>query len=233
MHLLVAAMLGGLAGATHVVTGPDHLAAVAPLAVSNRHRAWATGLMWGIGHSSGTWALAVAALALRESMNVEAVSGWSERLVGVVLVAIGVWGLRRVVRSRRLAGMAAGASAEPHRQHSDCQHGHAHGVQSGARSAHPHGALGVGTVHGLAGTSHLLGVLPALALPTRSDAVGYVLAFGVGSIIAMTAFAALVGLIAKRTSRPGPSGGHLAMLAACLASIGVGVFWIVDAVRVA
>jgi len=28
-------------------------------------------------------------------------------------------------------------------------------------------AFGVGTLHGLAGSSHLLGVLPALALPSR------------------------------------------------------------------
>ena len=48
----------------------------------------------------------------------------------------------------------------------------------------------MGVLHGVAGSSHFFGVLPALALPTTSAAVLYIGAFGVGTVAAMTIFAA-------------------------------------------
>lgn len=52
---LVAAIAGGVAmGALHVVTGADHLSAVATLACGNsRTRAFWLGVRWGGGHSVG------------------------------------------------------------------------------------------------------------------------------------------------------------------------------------
>ena len=47
-------LIGGLfAGFLHVLTGPDHLAAVAPSAALRGMDAWRSGLRWRIGHSSG------------------------------------------------------------------------------------------------------------------------------------------------------------------------------------
>ena len=51
----------------------------------------------------------------------------------------------------------------------------------------------MGVLHGVAGSSHFFGVLPALALPTRAAALTYIGAFGIGTVAAMTAFAAVVG----------------------------------------
>ena len=48
--LVVAA--GIVAGLIHVFSGPDHLAAIAPLAMKRQGRAWITGLRWGGGHAS-------------------------------------------------------------------------------------------------------------------------------------------------------------------------------------
>ena len=59
-------------------------------------------------------------------------------------------------------------------------------------------AVGIGLLHGLAGSSHFFGVLPMLALPNRAMAVGYLLTFSLGTIAAMAAFSAIVGLTAKR-----------------------------------
>jgi len=51
MRAMLAATLAGLAaGLIHVLSGPDHLAAVAPLA-GGRGRAWRAGFLWGLGHS--------------------------------------------------------------------------------------------------------------------------------------------------------------------------------------
>lgn len=238
MDLLLAVFAGLLAGASHVLAGPDHIAAVAPLAIDSRRHTWRTGLYWGLGHSGGVWLLAALALLLREGLPIESLSTWSERLVGFVLVAIGLWGLRR--------GLAGHVHTHVH-THDGVAHAHIHvhaggvhahqhaapvgGAHPGAAAplpvhSHGHGALGVGVLHGLAGTSHLLGVLPALLLPTRAAAVAYVLGFGVGSIAAMTAFAAALGLVARQFDRAGTRAFRGLLLGSCVAAIAVGVFWI-------
>lgn len=219
MLTLTALATGLLAGSLHVVMGPDHLAAVAPLAAGRRRRAWLTGVMWGIAHSSGTWALAAIALLFRGAMDVDAVSTWSERVVGGVLIGIGAWGLHQAMRR--------GVHVHEH-THGGVTHSHAysHGAGPRAEAEHAHGALGVGTLHGLAGASHLLGVLPALALPRATDAIVYVMAFGIGSIIAMAAFAAAVGVLAARADRLGARVAHGFMGVASVVAVGVGVYWL-------
>jgi hypothetical protein len=90
--------------------------------------------------------------------------------------------------------------------------------------------LAVGTLHGLAGSSHLLGVLPALALPTRLAAAAYLLAFGLGSIAAMALFSSVIGLAAGRFAGPTGSRTWVALMSTCsLAAIGVGIWWLAQA----
>src|SRR5215211_6151007 len=93
---MLTAITGALAGLFHVLSGPDHLAAVAPLAVAGRERGWLSGWTWGLGHSSGVVVVAVVAILLRDVMPpLDAISAWSERLVGAALIVIGLWALRR------------------------------------------------------------------------------------------------------------------------------------------
>ncbi|MFO0836791.1 MAG: hypothetical protein U0638_17660 [Phycisphaerales bacterium] len=235
MWLATAVLTGLAAGGTHVVTGPDHMAAVAPLAIDSKRKSWKAGLMWGIGHSMGAWTLAVLAMIFREAIPVDLVSSWSERLVGVVLIGIGIWALRRALRGH----LHAHSHAHDGHTHTHAHfHAHAHTpaapehrpADSGlsTKHTHSHGALGIGTLHGLAGTSHLLGVLPALALPTRADAAAYLLAFGLGSIIAMTTFASLCGLLATRGAARSHSIYRGFMIATSLFAVVLGVYWIYD-----
>jgi hypothetical protein len=170
-------------------------------------------------------------LVVRGIVSIEWVSAYSERLVGIALLAVGVWGARQARRlqvHRHADGHvhahvkpAPGATlgADDHvRQH---QHPRLHG------HARTRASFAFGTLHGIAGSSHLFGVLPALALPTQSAAVAYLVGFGAGAIIAMTAFAAIVGAIAARTGRRGAT-THRAMLYACsLSAFVVGAFWLV------
>ena len=120
---------GLFAGFVHVLAGPDHLAAIAPYAVNAKARAWRTGVRWGLGHSAGVLGVGLLALLLRDTLSIDLVSAWSELCVGMVLVSIGVWGLRAV--------LACGADTHLHRRDGQ-SHGH----------AHEHPAFAVGTVHG-------------------------------------------------------------------------------------
>ena len=212
-------MTGALAGLFHVLSGPDHLTAVAPLALEDRRRGWLAGWTWGIGHTSGVVVVAVLGVLLRDTLPpVDMLSAWSERLVGGALIGIGLWGLRRSAR----IGPARHA-------HGPLSHQHLL-VQSGPRwmrrLGHAHTAFYLGVLHGVAGSSHFFGVLPALALPTRGAAIAYILSFGVGTVIAMTAFAAVVGSASSRWTHDGRL-HRVMMTAAAVLAIVVGGVWLV------
>ena len=210
---------GFLAGLFHVLSGPDHLAAVAPLAVEDRRRGWFAGWTWGMGHASGVVVVAVLAVLVRDLLPpIDVISAWSERLVGGALIAIGLWALRRSAR----------VQPSPHR-HGHLSHQHLHvlnGPSWARRIGHAHTSFCLGVLHGVAGSSHFFGVLPALALSTRAASLAYIVAFGVGTVVAMTAFAAVVGSAGAR--RPHDQRLHRAMMTAAAAlAIVVGGFWLV------
>ncbi len=185
------------AGLLHVVSGPDHLAAVAPLAADGDGREWRTGLQWGVGHTAGVVSIALLLLLLKEQLPLDLVSAYSERVVGVALIAVGAWGIWRA----RFAGFPS----------------HTH---SGASFA-------MGTIHGLAGSSHLFGALPALAFVTRGESVLYLAGFGTGAIAGMAAFAAGMGLLSARFVRHNPRRYRGLLYASSAAALVIGGVWLV------
>lgn len=212
-------LTGLFAGLLHVLSGPDHLAAIAPLAARRPRQALALGVRWGLGHSAGVLLVGVLALWLRELLPLEALSFWTERLVGVLLVGVGIWGLRQVVRRHVHDG---------EHEHGRRRHAHFHFHVPGgdaARARHSHAALGIGVLHGLAGGAHFIAVLPALALGHFAAGAGFLLAYGVGTILGMAGFAGSIGWLARGprgTSWLGPVLGGASGLA-----LVVGVWWIV------
>ena len=87
---------GLLASILHVVSGPDHLAAVTPLAIETRKKVWRIGLFWGIGHLAGMLVIGLLFLAFKEVIPVDLISTYSEQLVGLVLIGVGVWAIFRI-----------------------------------------------------------------------------------------------------------------------------------------
>jgi len=222
--VLTVCLAGILAGLLHVLTGPYHLAALAPLSLQAKRRAWAVGFRWGLGHSSGVLVVAAVAFGFRQVVHLEALSGWGERLVGATMIVLGLWGLRRLFRERLHAhehdhGGQGHVHFHVHRPDEDHRAGSAH--------VHTHAAFWVGTLHGLAGTAHLVGVLPSLALPTGRETAGYLIAFAIGTIAAMTVFAAAVGWAAPGRSERGLRVYRWALGAASGLCALTGVAWIV------
>lgn len=227
---MLVALAGLLAGIIHVWSGPDHLAAIAPLAVRRPKRAWTPGIRWGLGHSAGVMVVGLGSLWLRQVINSaqlsswgSQVSAWGERLVGVVLVAIGFWGLRK----------AFGVHAHEH-EHDGTRHVHMHTHQPHtehrqpeAHAHHTHAAFGIGMLHGLAGSSHFLGVLPVLMLPTASQAVTYLAAFGIGTVASMAAFSWFIGHLTLRFAIGSDKLYRRLMVCCALAAMSVGAFWLV------
>lgn len=200
--MMLAALTGVLLGGWHVVSGADHLAAVTPLAtaVDDRRAGTRVGLAWGLGHATGVWLVGLLLLALGRLVPLDLVGVWSERLVGVAIVGVGVWGLWRA-----RAGL---------------EHGHAHPHEHAPRSA-----IGIGLLHGVAGSSHLYGVLPALAL-AAGERVSYLVGFGLGSIVAMGLFAGLLALIVGRVPGSRERVRRVALVGASVIAIVIGTAWV-------
>lgn len=218
---MLSALTGFFFGLIHVFSGPDHLSAIAPIAIKNPKRAWFTGAQWGLGHSAGVFFVGLLALFFRQLLPIEAISSWSERLVGVLLVGIGIWGVRKAF-SKKLHTHEHSHEGHQHRHihlHSLKEREHRHGPHS-----HSHAAFGIGTLHGLAGSSHLLSVLPAFALRTEVEIIVYLLSFGLGTIAAMAVFSSGVGFFANRVSTL--KGYRGLMGASSMLTVLVGVFWL-------
>lgn len=213
---------GLAAGVVHVFSGPDHLSAIAPFAAENKSKGWLTGLFWGIGHTSGVWIIGIIAYFLREILPLESISIWSERLVGFTLVGIGLWGIGRALKTR--------VHAHEHTHHGEA-HVHAHAHTEGAEHTpaephrHSHAPLGIGVLHGLAGSGHLFGVMPALLLPSRIAAITYVAAYGLGSILAMSLFSQVISKFSSVFSSNGNALKYLQLVFSSTAIL-VGLFWI-------
>lgn len=220
--MLFIALTGLVNGLTHVLSGPDHLAAIAPLAVRQPKRSWIPGMRWGIGHSSGVAVIGLLSLWLRNLIPVKLISAWGERFVGVMLIGIGCWALRKALK----------VHAHEH-EHDGTRHVHMHSHhhKSGhdspqAHYHHTHAAFGIGILHGLAGSSHFLGVLPILVMPTRLAAISYLLAFGTGTVIAMAGFSGFMGWVTKAWAADSTRIYRRIMGACAASAVAVGCFWL-------
>src|SRR5690242_914146 len=225
---MIAVLTGLLAGLIHVWTGPDHLTAVAPLAVRHPKRAWIPGIRWGFGHSAGVAVVGLLSLLLRDLIPVEWLSSWGERLVGIMLFGIGLWALRQAFKNT--------IHAHEHEHDGDRHihfhsHHHGHAPEKPKPHRHIHAAFGIGTLHGLAGSSHFLGVLPALAFPTKALAITYIAAFGIGTVIAMALFSWGMGRMTLRFEGRGQRFYRGLMTTCGVAALGVGVFWMATSFR--
>ena len=222
------ALAGLLAGIMHVVSGPDHLVAVAPLAIQKPALGLRVGTAWGLGHATGVIVLGLLGVVARTFIDIGRISVWSEVLVGGVLIGIGVWALlqsRKVVLHRH-----AHVHKRNHVGSSNPAHAHLHVHLAGephterAHRHHKRSAYAVGILHGAAGTGHLLGVMPALALAPRQGLV-YLLSYGIAAVAAMAGFGALMGSVGHRLS---PRLLCRVMQALGGVAIGIGIYWVVS-----
>jgi sulfite exporter TauE/SafE len=211
---LIAAAL--VLGALHSF-GPDHLAAVSVF-VSRRpswRRAAGLGARWGMGHSASI--LIVGGAVVLSGLQLPArFAPLAERLVGVVLIAIGVAAVWRAWKMHAHVHTHDGAS-----------HWHVHSHATSEEHDHSHRALfGIGMLHGLAGTGALVVAMPVVIEGSRASGLIYLLAFGIGTICSMALFAGAAGHALKVTAGHRPSFHRAALACAGVASVAVGVWWV-------
>lgn len=216
LQLVVTALLLG----TMHSFAPDHLAAVSVF-VSRRpswRHALGLGARWGVGHSLTI--VAVGAALVLSGLELPArFAPLAERLVGVTLVGLGIFAL---VRALRVHGHL-------HTHADGSRHWHVHSHLRQPEHDHDHRALlGIGMLHGLAGSGALVVTLPLLRAGARPTALWTLLAFGIGTICSMALFGALAGWLMTVTTRTSARVERGLRSLAGLASVGVGVWWLVS-----
>ena len=180
---------GCLIGMQHALEA-DHLAAVAALSRnrSSRRAMLLRGSAWGLGHTV-TLLIVCSALWLLGGTISPRTEALLEFIAGGMIVLLGLNVLYTLWRRRPHIHVHSHGQGVRH------LHVHSHGDEAvdHADSDHHHSheriglprALLVGMVHGAAGSAGLMVV--AAAAGTVSEAVGFVVAFGAGSIIGMAA----------------------------------------------
>lgn len=102
-HASIAKIIGtGVAlGIVHVLTGPDHLSALAAMTTGSSWRAFALGIRWGCGHSIGLIIMALIFFAAGQSINLNEVGGYLNYVVGAFMIGLGFWTVVHVKRKYR------------------------------------------------------------------------------------------------------------------------------------
>jgi len=224
-------LAGALASILHVISGPDHLAAVTPLVIESKKKAWRVGLYWGIGHLLGMILIGVLFLLFKDVIPVEAISKYSEQLVALVLIAVGLWAFYKIF-SRKNKHQHPHIHNEPEtyvhiheHEHTDEEgHGHTHDkiIKQNFLSS-----LGIGFLHGLAGVAHFLLLLPVLGFAHYSEGVQYIIGFAGGTVLAMTAYALILGKLATYSKHQNNDNFFKGIrFAGALFAIVIGVYWL-------
>lgn len=194
-------------GALHSLE-PDHMAAVSSFVARRpgRRAALGYGLRWALGHG-GVVLLAGSAILLLQLNVAEDSGAWLEKVVGVSLVLLGGWVL---ATARTLPAHA---------------HAHADGTEHAHLHAHPHAPTAFGALHGLAGTAPVVALIPVTSVDSAAG-IAYLLAFGVGTALAMGLYAIFAGtLVRTAASLSGRARRALARIAGA-ATVAVGFVWL-------
>ncbi len=215
-------ILGLFAAVFHVLSGPDHLAAVTPLALERKNKYWKIGMAWGLGHVLGMLLIGLLFYFLKNYIPVESISNYSEKFVGFMLITIGLWAIYRINHSKKLA--------YPHIHNNEV---HIHPVETGS---HTHTeiktngnvllAFGIGIIHGFAGVSHFILMLPVLGYQTKWESLEYMTGFAIGIILAMVLYVNILEKISRSSQKGSQKILKYLQYGGAFAAILIGVSWL-------
>lgn len=189
-------LLGFLIGMRHALEA-DHVAAVATLTVreTSFFKSLGLSLTWGLGHTLILFMLGGLVLLMKGSISND-VAHMLEKIVGVMLVFLGIDVLRRLIKDKvhfhthkhsdgRVHFHAHSHRGEDLTIHNQSTHDHIHEKAFSLR------ALFVGMVHGMAGSAALI-LLALQTINSPLEGLFYIALFGIGSMIGMGLLTAIL-----------------------------------------
>ncbi len=185
--------LGFVLGMRHALDA-DHVVAVSTLISKNKSllKASLLGTFWGLGHTSTLLLVGLVVLILKLTIPPK-VALSMEFAVGIVLVLLGVSVTKEFLMDKiHLHRHTHG------REDEDRPHIHIHSHKEAPDHSHhhlkaEHKTFLVGMVHGLAGSAALM-LLVLTTVGSLFQGVLYILVFGLGSIMGMTAISTLISI---------------------------------------
>jgi sulfite exporter TauE/SafE len=185
--------LGFTIGIQHAFE-PDHVSAVSTQVLKSKFDKKSTkqlikqsimkssflGAVWGAGHTTTLVLMGFLVYALAITMSEHIFSGF-EFAVGVMLVFLGI----ATIINKKIQFK----HKHPHSHKDGTMHLDEHN-HNDSNHRHTHKSYLIGLIHGLAGSGSLV-VLSAVALDDMGMVLGFIVIFGVGSMIGM----ALVGIL--------------------------------------
>ena len=231
MNITFPLITGLIAAMLHVITGPDHLAAVTPFAIESKKKAWKVGVFWGLGHLLGMSLIGVLFLLLEELLPLEKISNYSEQLVGFVLIFIGLWAFYQIFNKKNShkhlhvhSNNSPVIHTHPHLHSHKNDHQHTH--QNKIKHSY-YTSFSVGILHGLAGIAHFILFIPILGFTSAAAATQYIIGFAIGTLLAMTVYALVIGKIASLAKKEHNEDFLKGIrLAGGLFAIIIGLYWI-------
>jgi ABC-type nickel/cobalt efflux system permease component RcnA len=222
-HTLTILSLGFVLGLRHALDA-DHLAALSTV-LAERPTVQAStsiGFFWGLGHT--LMLLCVGGVLLGLNLTIpESLATLFEFFVGVMLVGLGLTLARRIYLEQwhvHAHDHDGSPHVHLHSHHRQPNHTHGHWYQGSLRP------LLIGMAHGLAGSAALM-LIVLSSVRGIGQGIGYIVIFGVGSILGMVGVGALLSLPVVYSVTVGPKAYRMVQGLACLASIGLGLMMMV------
>ncbi len=200
--LLVGLLAAFLLGLRHA-SDPDHLVAVTALVAADDgspRRAAGLGAWWGVGHSGVLLLVGLPLIFLKQALPSWLEAG-AERAVGVTILILSTRVLVKWVRGDFRADQHKHGETSPDPHLSGRRHRHLwprrqpEHIHESVRS--PRQAMGIGAIHGLAGTGAIVLLLIA-ALPDKLEAAIALAVFAPTAILSMAICTGLYSWILTR-----------------------------------
>ena len=190
MSLFILYSTALLLGSLHAMEA-DHMAAVTSFAVRRPgvRAAVGFGVRWSAGHG-GAIVVIGAGLLLLGIQVPDATTHWLERLVGVMMIGLGVWTVHG----------ASKLHAHQHVHGDNVRHSHLHSHALAGSHEHGHAVTAVGLLHGLAGSGSAVALIPVIGSATPASGILYLIVFAFGTIAAMAIYGLLAGMIVGRAA---------------------------------
>lgn len=233
-----------LLGSLHAFEA-DHMAAVTSFAVRRPglRDSVRFAVRWAAGHG-GAIVLVGATLLFLGVRLPESTEHWLERLVGLVMIGLGLWTIRGAARLHAHTHTHGSAEHAHVHSHPDAAHAHAHAAHAAHAShaatarggedahahphAHPHAhaSTAVGLVHGLAGSGGAVALIPVVGFESPLRGVVFLLLFAVGTIAAMAVYGLIAGVIVRRTADSSVNWAQWLARVTGAATVVIGLVWL-------
>ncbi|ONK72576.1 uncharacterized protein A4U43_C04F20850 [Asparagus officinalis] len=216
-ELLSSAWTGFFAGCLHTLSGPDHLAALAPLSIGRtRVESAIVGALWGCGHDAGQVIFGLLFLLLKDRLHIEIIRTWGTRVVGLTLLVIGAMGIKEASEVPTPCVALENGECDVSSIHEPLN------LQPSGKKKIGFATFATGIVHGLQPDA-LMMVLPALALPSRLAGAAFLGMFLVGTVLAMGSYTVFIGSCSQALKERVPRITEKLTWAASVLAISMGV----------